>query len=106
MDSIIRGTNATIQIKIKEDLDFTTITALELHIYQPTHPMIKTLEDLTLDADAHTITYELSQAESLSLVAQRSVEISLIGVADGKRFEARPVITAKVENTRKNEVMS
>jgi len=47
MDSIIRGTNATIQIKIKEDLNFSTITALELHIYQPTHPIVKTLEDLT-----------------------------------------------------------
>ena len=106
MDSIIRGTNATIQIKIKEDLDFATITALELHIYQPTHPIVKALDDLTLDADAQTVTYELSQSESLSLVAQRSVEISLIGVADGKRFECRPVITAKVENTRKNEVMT
>lgn len=105
MDSIIRGTNATIQIKIKEDMDFATITALELHIYQPTHPIVKTLEDLTLDADAQTVTYELTQAESLSLTAQRSVEISLIGVADGKRFETRPVIIAKVENTRKNEVM-
>lgn len=106
MDSIIRGTNATIQIKIKEDLDFSTITSLELHIYQPTHPIVKTIEDLTLDADAQTVTYELSQAESLSLVASRNAEISLIGVADGKRFEARPVITAKVENTRKNEVMA
>lgn len=37
MDSIIRGTNAIIQIKIKEELDFATITSLELHIYQPTH---------------------------------------------------------------------
>ena len=106
MDSIIRGTNATVQIKIKEDLDFSTITALELYIYQPTHPIVKTLDDLTLDADAKTVTYELSQAESLSLVAQRSVEISLIGVADGKRFETRPVIKASVENTRKNEVLS
>ena len=106
MDSVIRGTNATIQIKIKENLDFSTITALELHIYQPTHPIVKTLEDLTLDAEAQTVTYELSQSESLSLIAQRSVEISLIGVADGKRFETRPVITAKVENTRKNEVMA
>ena len=105
MDSIIRGTNATIQIKIKESLDFSTITALELHIYQPVHSIVKMLEDLTLDADAQTVTYELSQTESLSLVAGRSAEISLIGVADGKRFEARPVITAKVENTRKNEVM-
>lgn len=106
MDSIIRGTNATVQIKIKEDLDFSTITSLELHIYQPTHPIVKTLEDLTLDADAQTVTYELSQEESLSLVANRSVEISLIGVADGKRFETRPVIKASVENTRKNEVLS
>ncbi len=106
MDSIIRGTNATIQIRIKEDLNFATITALELNIYQPTHPIVKTLSDLTLDADAQTVTYELSQAESLSLTAQRSVEISLIGVADGKRFECRPVITVKVENTRKNEVMA
>lgn len=105
MNSIIRGTNATIQIKIKEDLDFGTITSLELHIYQPTHPIVKTLEDLTLDAEAQTVTYELTQAESLSLVASRSAEITLIGVANGKRFEARPVITAKVENTRKNEVM-
>jgi len=56
MDSIIRGTNATIQLKIKEDLDFATITALELHIYQPTHPIVKTLEDLTLDAENQTVT--------------------------------------------------
>ena len=105
MDSIIRGTNATVQIKIKEDLDFATITALELHIYQPTHPIVKTLEDLTLDAETQTVTYELSQAESLSLVSGRSVEITLVGVADGKRFETRPVIKASVENTRKNEVM-
>lgn len=68
MDSIIRGTNATIQIKIKEDLDFATITALELHIYQPTHPIVKTLEDLTLDADAQTVTYELTQAQIEALI--------------------------------------
>ena len=106
MDSIIRGTNATIQIKIKESLDFSTITALELHIYQPTHPIVKTLQDLTLDADAQTVTYELSQAESLSLVSGRNVEITLVGIANGKRFETRPVIKASVENTRKNEVIT
>lgn len=105
MESIIRGTNATIQIKIKEDLDFSTITALELHIYQPTHPIVKTLEDLTLDAENQTVIYELSQSESLGLVSSRSVEITLVGIADGKRFETRPVIKCAVENTRKNEVM-
>lgn len=106
MDSIIRGTNATIQIKIKEDLDFATITALELNIYQPTHPIVKTIEDLTLDSENQTVSYELSQSESLSLVSGRSVEITLVGIADGNRFETRPVIKCAVENTRKNEVMA
>lgn len=106
MDSIIRGTNATVQIKIKEKLDFATITALELHIYQPTHPIVKTLEDLTLDAENQTVSYELSQSESLNLVSGRNVEITLVGIADGNRFETRPVIKCAVENTRKNEVMA
>jgi hypothetical protein len=106
MDSIIRGTNATIQIKIKEDLNFATITALELNIYQPTHPIVKTIEDLTLDSENQTVSYELSQSESLSLVSGRNVEITLVGVADGNRFETRPVIKCAVENTRKNEVMA
>lgn len=52
MDSIIRGTNAAIQIK--EDLDFATITTLELHLSADI-PDSKTLEGLTLDADTHTI---------------------------------------------------
>ena len=86
MDTIIRGTNATIQIKIKEDLDFSTITALELHIYQAAHSIIKTLSDLILDEEHQTVTYELTQTESLNLVANRNVEIIVVGVADGKRF--------------------
>ena len=105
MDSIVRGTNATVQIKIKEDLDFATITALELHIYQYTGSIVKTLEDLTLDAENQTVTYELTQNESLNLIANNLLEITLIGIADNKRFETRPVIKAWVENTRKNEVM-
>lgn len=106
MDSIIRGTNATVQIKIKEDLDFATITALELHIYQSTRSIVKTLEDLTLDAENQTVTYELTQSESLNLVANLLAEITLIGIAGGKRFETRPVIKVSVEKTHKNEVMA
>lgn len=105
MDSIIRGTNAMVQIKIKEDLDFATITALELHIYQSTRSIVKTLEDLTLDAENQTVKYELTQSESLNLVANLLAEITLIGIAGGKRFETRPAIRVNVEKTHKNEVM-
>lgn len=106
MESIIRGTNATILMTIKDDLDFTTISALELYLYQSQNTIIKTLPDLILDSDTSTVSYELTQEESLSLCANRPVEITLIGIAGGKRFETRPVLNVRVENTRKNEVMS
>lgn len=106
MESIIRGTNATIVMTIKDELDFTAISALELYLYQPPNTLVKTLQDLVLDSENRTVSYELTQEESLSLCANRHVEITLIGIANGKRFETRPVLNVRVENTRKNEVMS
>ena len=34
MNSIIRGTNATIKLTLGEDVDFTAITSLELYLVQ------------------------------------------------------------------------
>lgn len=105
MDSIIRGTNATIQLKIKDDIDFSTITSLELYLDQPGNKMIFNKNLLDLDPENKTITYKLSQEESLSLNPNRSVKIYAIGVANGDRFETRPIIKVMVEPTSKNEVM-
>ena len=44
MDSIIRGTNATIQIKIKEDIDFSQLSSVEMCIYQVTKKNCQTAE--------------------------------------------------------------
>ena len=106
MDSIIRGTNATIQIKIKDEIDFSTITSLELYVDQPGNKMIFNKNLLDLDPENKTITYKLSQEESLSLNPNRSVRIYAIGIANGDRFETRPIIKTYVEPTSKDEVMT
>jgi len=106
MNSIIRGTNATIRLTLKDDIDFSTITSLELYLDQTGNPIIKTLSELDLDSENKTVTYKLSQEESLSLNPNRSVRIYLIGVANGDRFETRPIVKAMVEDTRKDEVMT
>lgn len=106
MDSIIRGTNATIQLTLEDDIDFSQLSSVELCIYQATKKIVKPQSELILDADARTITYVTSQEESFSLTPNRHVEITAWGLLNGLAFETRPVITAKVENTRKNEVMA
>ncbi len=106
MDSIIRGTNATIRLTLKDDIDFSTITSLELYLDQMPSPIVKTLSDLDLDSENKTVTYKLSQEESLALKPNRSVRIYLIGVANGDRFETRPIVKATVEDTSKDEVMA
>lgn len=106
MDSIIRGTNATIRLTLKDDIDFSTITSLELYLDQPGNNIIKNLSMLDLDHVNKTVTYKLTQEESLALKPNRSVKIYLIGVANGDRFETRPIIKAYIEDTSKDEVMT
>lgn len=106
MNSIIRGTNATIRLTLKDDTDFSTITSLELYLDQIGAPLIKGLDVLDLDPVNKTVTYKLSQEESLALKPNRNVKIYAIGIANGDRFETRPIIKAYVEDTSKNEVMA
>lgn len=105
MNSIIRGTNATIQLTLGKEVDFTAITSLELYLVQAGNTIVKTLNQLTLDQTNRSVSYKLSQEESLSLKPDIVVKIFLIGIVNGDRFETRPIVKATVEDTYKNEVM-
>ena len=105
MNSIIRGTNATIKLTLGEEIDFTTITSLELYLVQAGNAIVKTLNQLTLDPTDKSVSYKLSQEESLALKPDMTVEIFLIGIVNGDRIETRPIVKAQVEGTYKNEVM-
>lgn len=106
MNSIIRGTNAIIRLILKGDIDVSAITSLELYLDQPGNNIIKNLSVLDIDPVNKTVTYKLSQEESLSLNPNRSVKIYAIGIANGDRFETRPIIKVYVEDTSKDEVMA
>ena len=106
MDSIIRGTNATIKLTLGKEVDFTAITSLELYLVQAGNTIVKTLDQLTLDPTNKSVSYKLSQEESLSLKPDRTVSIFLIGIVNGDRIETRPIVKATVEDTYKNEVMT
>ena len=105
MNSIIRGTNATIRLTLGKEVDFTDITSLELYLVQAGNAIVKTLNQLTLDPTNKSVSYKLSQEESLSLKPDIVVKIFLIGIVNGDRFETRPIVEARVEGTYKNEVM-
>lgn len=104
MDSIIRGTNAAIRIKITDDVDISEMTAAELHIFQCGREIVKHMQDLSIEGN--TVSYRMTQEETLKLMPDRPAEITLIGMLGGDRFETRPVVTVDVESTRKNEVMT
>lgn len=105
MNSIIRGTNATIKLTLGEDVDFTAITSLELYLVQAGNTIVKTLNQLTLDPTNRSVSYKLSQEESLSLKPDIVAKIFLIGIVNGDRIETRPIVEVRVESTYKNEVM-
>ena len=103
INTIIRGTNAIIRYMVP-DIDMSTVGSIEMHIVQCGKDTVKTREDLTVDVSAGTISYELTQEESLSLVPYRTGEVSVLVMVNGKRGEL-PTIKFEVNPTRKNEVM-
>ena len=103
MNTIIRGTNGMVRYKVKTT-DLSTVGSIEMHIAQGSKEIIKYRDDLTVDVSAGTISYELTQEESLSLVPYRTGEVSVLVMVNGKRGEL-PTIKFEVNPTRKNEVM-
>ena len=106
MQTIIRGTNAAIRIHITDDIDCSKLSDVQLHIYQRGKAIVKEMQDLDINTQEKTITYKLTQEESLSLWADRPAEITVIGLLDGDRIETRPVVAVNVEDTRQNEVIA
>jgi len=68
---IIRGTTPTITIKLKQELDFTTVTQVWVYITQKKVVKIdKEVTDVTLDAENNQILAPLTQEDTLALKAE------------------------------------
>lgn len=65
---IIRGTTPTITIKIKQELDFTTVTQIWVYITQKKVVKVdKVISDVTFDSENNQILAPLTQEDTLAL---------------------------------------
>lgn len=65
---IIRGTTPTITINVKSDIDLTKVAEIWVYISQCKRVVVdKQIEDVTIEADTHTIKVTLSQNDTLGL---------------------------------------
>lgn len=81
MVHIIRGTTPTITVKIKnEDIDLANVAQFWLYIYQTLQIKIdKTITDAVIDAEEKTVTFRLSQQNTLALSkGQGIIQIRLL----------------------------
>lgn len=67
---IIRGTTPTIEITIKNELDFSTIQQVWVYIAQQKKPKVdKQISDVVFDTENSKISVTLSQDDTLALKA-------------------------------------
>lgn len=105
MQDFIRGTTPSLIVDFSDtELSVTDITQAVLVITQAGKSRSVFLADLLVDAEAGTISYHFTQAESLALSSGKGLDLQLDVVANGERYRA---YTRKitVEDTRYNEVL-
>lgn len=65
---LLQGTNPRLTIRVPADkLNLADLDRFELTLAQGTNISIKTNEDVTIDTEANTVTYQFTQAETLAL---------------------------------------
>ncbi len=84
MNGILQGTTPSLTITIPEEISVSSITALELAFRQMASVTLLHLEDVRMDAEANTITYAFTEAQTLALSPSAPLMWQLrIETADG-----------------------
>lgn len=107
MASILQGTTPSITFNISED-DFavTDVTKLELVLQNGPTILRKGLTDVSVDAEANSITYTFTEAETLALKPQNALNYQLrFAFQDGSIVGTRKA-SVRVEDLISEAVMS
>lgn len=84
MNGILQGTTPSLTITIPEEISVDEITALELAFKQMASVTLLHMADVSLDAEANSITYSFTQAQTLALIPSAPLMWQLrIQTADG-----------------------
>ena len=78
MDSILQGTTPTLTISIDPtDFSVSNIVALEFTFKQKNNITVHTLQDVTVDTTANTVSYTFTQAETLAFIPDVLLSVQL-----------------------------
>lgn len=97
---MIRGTTPTISMKLPSNVPVSAITSAMVSIKQVgrKEKIDKNLSEMTFDAGENTLMVKLSQAETLSLFAQKTTDLQLkVKMSDGTVLATYPMPIAVVD---------
>lgn len=107
MLKILQGTTPKIVIEIDpDDLAVSDVTKLELAIQHDETLIIKALEDVTVDSEANTIAYTLTEAETLAMSPARNMRVQVRFALSGGDIIGTEVLPVRITNLMSEEMMS
>lgn len=107
MLKILQGTTPKIVIAIDpSDLAVNDVTKLELAIQYDDTLIIKALEDVTVDTDENTITYALTEAETMAMTPAKNMRVQARFMLSGGDIVGTEVMPVRITNLMSEEMMS
>lgn len=101
-NSILQGTTPSLAISISaEDFSVSDVTKLELVLQNGSTVWKKGLTDVTLDAEANSITYTFTESETLQLRPQNSLVYQL-----RFQFQDGSIVGTKKASLRVDDLIS
>lgn len=101
-NSILQGTTPSLMITISaEDFAVTDVQKLELVLQNGSNILKKGLTDVTLDAEANSITYRFTESETLNLRPQNSLTYQL-----RFQFQDGSIVGTKKASLRVDDLIS
>lgn len=107
MQKILQGTTPKIVIEIDaDDLTVGDITKLELGIKHDDVLLIRGLEDVTVDADANSITYALTEAETMAMTPAKYLRVQCRFMLSGGDIIGTEPYLIRVSDLMSEEMMT
>lgn len=107
MSEILQGTTPSLEILVSTD-DFlvTDITKLEFLIRYNMVTDTHGLSDVTIDAEANSIIYTFTEAETLAMVPGKQIKYQLRFMFSDHSIVGTPIMTLEVADLMSEDVMS
>lgn len=103
--SILQGTTPSLVITVPDTVDLSAVTAIELTLTHDNNKHIIDLSGVTVDTTANTITYDFTEAFTLSLDPEKPMKWQLRVKTSAGKILGTPIKTVSVLDLMSEEAM-